>query len=181
MSYKNLNDSQFIKTSFYLNYSSILSDQEIQLKLKEKGYELDFYNHFEFQKFNHLFECFESKYIHILKFGTKRVQDLLKDANLLITDYSSIYYDFFYMKKPIIFFLPDQEEFGEQQYGKDFDDPADFGIVALNDIEAKKLILDALDYDCPMDMKYKKYSNEVFPLADSYNCERIFNAINQLK
>lgn len=41
------------------------------------------------------------------------------------------------MKKPIIFFLPDQEEFGEQQYGKDFDDPADFGIVALNDIEAK--------------------------------------------
>ena len=50
MSYKNLNDSQFIKTSFYLNYSSILSDQEIQLKLKEKGYELDFYNHFEISK-----------------------------------------------------------------------------------------------------------------------------------
>ena len=118
MSYKNLNDSQFIKTSFYLNYSSILSDQEIQLKLKEKGYRCFDLYHFEFQKFNHLFECFESKYIHILKFGTKRVQDLLKDANLLITDYSSIYYDFFYMKSLSFFFCRIRRSLGSNNMGR---------------------------------------------------------------
>lgn len=180
MSYKNMDDSQFVKTSFYINYASILSDQEIRLKMEKKRYEINFYNHFEFQKFNHLFKPLETECVHILEFGTKRVQDLLKEANLLITDYSSIYYDFLYMKKPIIFFLPDQIEFRKQQYGDDFDNPADFGYVALNYKKLKQFILDSLESDCAIDEKYKRFSDEVFLFKDTQNCERIFNSINKL-
>ncbi len=180
MSYKNLKDEQFVRTSFFKNYSTILSDADIKKKLHEKNYHLDFYNHFEFQKFNHLFKEFEDSNVHILEFGHKRVQELLKDANLLITDYSSIYYDFIYMKKPVVFFLPDQEEFRSQQYGDDFDNPADFGDVALNENDLKQIILAALDNDCLMEDKYRQFAQEVFPLNDTHNCERIFNCISNL-
>lgn len=177
MSYVNLSDDDFIRTPFYKNYSDLLSSEKLKNILNNTSYIIHFYNHYEFQKFNHLFEKFESENIHILKFGCKRVQEMLKESKLLITDYSSIYYDFFYMKKPIIFFMPDQDVFREQQYGKDYDNPADFGHVALSANEVVEYLSKAIDSGCILEDRFKRFVKNVFPLNDSSNCKRIFNQI----
>lgn len=44
------------------------------------------------------------------------VQALLKSAAFLVTDYSSIAFDFAYMYKPMVYFQFDQERFREGQY-----------------------------------------------------------------
>lgn len=41
------------------------------------------------------------------------VQQLLKESLLLITDYSSVFFDMMYMNKPVIFY-----QFDENQYRK---------------------------------------------------------------
>ena len=45
------------------------------------------------------------------------MSDLLLIADLLVTDYSSSFFDFSIMKKPIIFYLPDQTEYANELRG----------------------------------------------------------------
>lgn len=42
-------------------------------------------------------------------------QELMVSADVLITDYSSIFYEFLHMERPIVFFAPDYEEYKEQR------------------------------------------------------------------
>ena len=44
------------------------------------------------------------------------VQTVLKESAYLITDYSSISFDFAYMKKPLCYFQFDYAEFREKHY-----------------------------------------------------------------
>ena len=146
-------------------------------KLAESDYELLFYNHYEFQKFNSSFLPFCCKKVKLIKFGEQKVQDLLKETRLLITDYSSIYYDFFYMQKPLIFFKLNEDEFQASQYGEDYDNPSDFGYVAYSSEEIIKCIIALLENDCIFEGRFLSNHADVFPLFDNNNCKRIFEAI----
>ena len=44
------------------------------------------------------------------------VQDLLKRSKILITDYSSVFYDFAYMKKEVIYYQFDYNDFFKKHY-----------------------------------------------------------------
>lgn len=54
-----------------------------------------------------------------------QIYDILKDFDLLITDYSSVFLDFSITLKPMIFITDDIKEF-EQLHGFYFDDPLEF-------------------------------------------------------
>ena len=47
---------------------------------------------------------------------THDMQELMKSAEMMITDYSSVYFDMFYMKKPVVFYQFDEEEFRSFHY-----------------------------------------------------------------
>ena len=52
-----------------------------------------------------------------------RISDCLKNSKLLITDFSSIVFDFIYQKKPFILYIPDlKDPFLEQIYIKPYYD-----------------------------------------------------------
>lgn len=180
MSYRNMTDDEFKKTEFYRNYIAILSDNELKTILKKKKYKLNFYNHYEFQKFNHLFKSCETENIHILSFGERNVQELLKESKLLITDYSSIYYDFLYMNKSIIFFIPDYKEFRPQQYGEEYDNFENFGQVSYNHIDLKEKVISSVNHGCVIEHRYSDFAQKVFLYRDTNNCERIFSSIIEI-
>lgn len=60
---------------------------------------------------------------------------LMKSANCLITDYSSIYFDYLYLNRPIIFFPFDKEKYLENREMYFAYDDATPGILALNSKE----------------------------------------------
>ena len=49
--------------------------------------------------------------IKIVDKTEKSIQELLRECKYLITDYSSVAFDFAYMKKPLQYFQFDYEEF----------------------------------------------------------------------
>ncbi len=177
--YKYLPDDMFIKTDYFQAYSSILTNERLLGTLRGLGYSIIFYNHFEFQKYNHLFEQCSCDVVSVLKFGEKRVQALLKESALLVTDYSSIYYDFTYMQKPVVFFLLNKELFRSQQYGVDFDNPEDFGQVSETADGIIDILLNSIRNDCKMSDQFVNMMNKTFPLRDKENCKRIYEAIIQ--
>lgn len=178
--YSRLTPDQFKETDFYKEYKRILTNSSLLHTLEENDYNLVFYNHYEFQKFNSLFAPFCGGRVRLAFFGELNVQQLLKESRLLVTDFSSIYYDFLYMRKPIIFFLLNQEEFRANQYGKDYDNPNDFGYVVEKSDGVVEQIINHLNNNCTIDDKYLEFSKMIFPLYDRHNCERIYNRVREL-
>lgn len=175
--YKYYSDEQFKTTDYYQSYKQILNSKSLKDCLVKNGYRLIFINHVEFQKFNHLFECFNDSMVEILSLKTGHIQNLLKDADVLVTDYSSVYYDFIYMGKPVIFYHINKDMFYDGQYGRDYDNVSDFGVVAESVQELSDSIISLIHNNCMMDERFIENMDRIFPLRDKNNCQRITEAI----
>ena len=103
------------------------------------------------------------------------VQELLMDSKLLITDYSSIFFDFAYMKKPLIHYCFDELMHYKPGY---FDFRKEgFGKVASSEDEVVRLIKKYIDNNFKLDNMYENRIDKVFNIRDNKNCERVFNEI----
>lgn len=179
--FSTLSESEFEESPFFQNYKSILTDERLLAKLEEKNCDIAYYNHFEFQKFNNCFKKLESKHVRLLQFGQKRVQELLRESKALVTDFSSIYYDFLYMGKPIVFMGADEETFSSTQYGKRYDgNLADFGYSEKTPNGVVDSLIKLLDYDFALEEKYHLQQQKMFPDKDRNNCERVYQSIEKL-
>ncbi len=173
-----LSDDEFIKTDYYKAFQSIINSDMLFNKMQEIGYELVFYPHYEMQKFIHLFQ---SKFNNIIIAEHEKydVQKLLKESSILITDYSSVFFDFAYMKKPIIYYQFDKEIYHQRHYEKGyFDYEYDgFGEVVVGyDIIAK--LIEYMDKPDMLDI-YKERVDSFFGVHDQNNCKRIFEIIER--
>lgn len=168
----------FLNSEYYKNWQSLLDNENLRNALEEKNIELIFYPHYEIQKFLDFFNSPSDK-IKLASFNNYDVQTLLKESALLITDYSSVYFDFSYMRKPVIYFQFDYEYFHTKHYQKGFFDFKEmgFGEVFENpDVTADK-ICEFINNDFSNNKKYLERCEKFFPLYDTNNCERIYQCI----
>ena len=105
------------------------------------------------------------------------VQTLLKESALLITDFSSVFFDFAYMRKPVLFFHFDKERHAAEHYHKGyFDYERDgFGKVAYTAQDLIANTIEAIEEGAVLNDCYDKRINRFFPLFDCNNCARIYD------
>ncbi|WP_068268335.1 CDP-glycerol glycerophosphotransferase family protein [Caviibacter abscessus] len=94
------------------------------------------------------------------------VTNLLKKSDILITDYSSVAYDFYFMRKKVIFYQFDQKEYLEK-IGSYVDLNNLFGEVVFNADDVVESIISSKQ------IEYGKY----FSYVDDKNCERLYKRI----
>ncbi len=104
---KGIDDSVFLSSKYYNVYNSLLNSEKLKNILIENNIKLIFYPHYEIQQYVKYFNV-NNDCIVIAKKEDYDVQQLLMDSSLLITDYSSVFFDFAYMKKPIIHYCFDK-------------------------------------------------------------------------
>ena len=75
-----------------------MNNEELIGYAKNRGYKIIFKPHPNLAKFIHLFDLDES----IIADDKKTYRELFNESELLITDYSSVAFDFSYLKKPVI-------------------------------------------------------------------------------
>lgn len=177
---KYINKETFEESEYFRTYASLLESSQLHTILNQNHIKLIFYPHFEVQT---NIECFRklkvSKEIVIASYEYD-VQQLLKTSKLLITDYSSVYFDMAYMMKPVINYQFDKERYYHNHYQKGYITGEAFGPVI--DTE-EGLILEIsryIDSDFQVEDKYLKKSEQFFRYKDNNNCERVFNAIISL-
>lgn len=168
-----------VKNSTYLKcWSSTLKSPRLQEMAERYDVSFVFYPHYEVQPFLALFQDAQPC-VTIADFAHFDVQQLLKESMLLVTDYSSVFFDFAYMQKPVLYYQFDEEEFFAHHYARGyFDYRRDgFGEVATEEAELLNLLEHYLANDCRLTPLYQQRIQGFFPLNDTHNCERIYEEI----
>lgn len=172
----------FKNSEYYQTYVSLLKNSLLKDLLKSYGFKLVFYPHFEAQRHIDLFADYADKNIIIATKEKYDVQDLLMRSSVLITDFSSVFFDFAYMDKPMVFYQFDEEQFRKGHYQEGYFSYRNdgFGKVVKEEKEVIEELEVILKNNCVMDEIYEKRRTEFFDLIDDKNCERNFNAIKSL-
>jgi len=110
------------------------------------------------------------------------IYTILPFTDYLITDYSSVYFDYLFLDKPVIFAPIDIDDYLEvdREFYYNYDEVTP-GPQARNCNELIKCIEEAINYPD----KYKKEREEINKIFNKYNdnksCERVFKMIVKLK
>ncbi|CAH8773274.1 bifunctional glycosyltransferase/CDP-glycerol:glycerophosphate glycerophosphotransferase [Paenibacillus dendritiformis] len=171
----------FIRSQYYKVYQSLITNVYLTEWLEKHEFLLFFYLHYEMQEYGDYFSS-SSKNIIIADKNSHDVQQLLLESKLLITDYSSVFFDFAYMEKPSIYYQFDEHDFFLTHYKKGyFDYKRDgFGPVVTSEKELVDYIFYLHENAFLLEDKYKDRIQGFFQLKDDKNCERIYEAINNI-
>jgi len=96
------------------------------------------------------------------------VNELLLITDLLITDYSSVIFDYSFMKKPVIFYVPDLEEYsGSRSFYYDYDEYM-YGVVVKNQEELVSVLsISSVDIE-----KIEKFKEKFLNCCDGDSTKR---------
>lgn len=172
-------DEEFIMSKYYRVYAELLNDKKLLYLLSKYNMKLVFYPHIEFQKYLHLFKSNNDKII-IASINDYDVQKLLINSKVLVTDYSSVFFDFAYMKKPVIYYQFDVDEYRGKHYKEGYFkyERDGFGKVLKDNYSVVNELESILDKNCQIESLYLKKIDDFFEYTDRNNCKRIFEVIN---
>lgn len=175
------NRHAFLESDYCKKYNSLLNSPRLSALLQAYDYELVFYPHFEVHRFLDCFRCDDPR-VTIADFKNNDVQDLLIRSDILITDYSSVFFDYAYMRKPIVYYQYDEAAFRAEQYGEGyFEYKRDaFGDVAETEDAVIDSVRHILENDLRPDDVYLDKMNSFFRFDDANNSRRVYEAICRL-
>ena len=177
-----LSAEEFMRSEYFTHWDELLQHPQLRDLLRKNDLKLIFYPHYEMQKFVDCFPPANDRII-IANFKEYDVQQLLVSTKLLITDYSSVLFDFAYMKKPSVYYQFDKNTFYSKHYKEGyfnyFEDG--FGKVVMNPEELLQEIKRNIELDFMPESHYLSRMDGFFELHDNRNCERIYNAVEALR
>lgn len=172
----------FKETDYYKTYIKLLKDKTLDNLLSKNGYRLKFLLHPVFLPHIDLFKECETENIKIIDSKNNRYCDLFNECAMLVTDYSSIYFDVAKMKKPIVFFQFDRDYFFKHHYSQSFfsyENDA-FGEI----ITEREKLLEKLQYyinnNFKLEEKYLDRIDKTFAFVDNKNSQRIMKEVYKL-
>ena len=172
--YKYIYSDEFKTTEFFKFFNDLINHKKLLLSMKKLNYTgiLCLHPYISQQKKDF------TPNKHFLINDLCNYQELLARSSLFITDYSNMFFDFAYIKKPLIYVQFDKEEYGKYHQGNFFDYKKDgFGPVCF-DIECTiQEIIKEITINCELNRKYLKRSKKFFYFSDKNNNDRIFYAL----
>ena len=175
------NEQAFVQSTYFHHFQSLLNNTELMDYIEQAGYKVKFYIHAEFSSYLHLFDKVDP-HVEMIRGGVT-VHDLLMSCSLLITDYSSVFFDVAYMKKPMVFYQFDFEEFRAKHISEGYFSYRRHGMGPVVETQAELLeAIRAFNVDGQFVNTdfYLQRCDAFFPAHDNHNCERIYRAIKEI-
>lgn len=174
----NRKSDEYIQNSEYFKrFNSLINNPLLIEKAKQNNYEIIFRPHPNVYNFIDLFD--ENDYVKISDEDTK-YQTLFNNGSLLITDYSSIAFDFAYLYKPVIYYqYSDDYHFDLEETFYNYETMG-FGEICKSEEDLVQLIVSYIENDCKIKDKYSKRISDVFAFTDKNNCKRVYEAIKKI-
>jgi len=168
----------FDSSDFFHQYALLLSHKKLLTYLKAQGISLQFYLHHMLHEHWEAFKVYENDQVHVLPPHTA-IDESIKSAKLMLTDYSSTCSDFYYLQKPVLFFQFDQKRFSED-VGSEISLKNDtFGEVAFDVDTFVTHIINTIENGYTLSKKQKEGEKYFIHFKDNQNCRRIYDTICQ--
>lgn len=167
-------------TEFFHRWQSVLQAEPLLHTAYAYGYRVAFYPHPHLRPLMHYFPLAG---VTVVSENTGSLQDILVDTALLITDYSSIAMETALLRRPVLYYQFDREDFfnhsHEQGRGRGyFDYERDgFGEVIVEEQALFRLAESYMRSGCRMKDVYLKRRDAFFPFNDRENCRRVYDAL----
>lgn len=171
-----ISEDSFARSEYCSKIREFIQSQMLAEILEAKSMTLTLLVHPKLKKYARNFEV-HSERIQIFDYTSRPISEMLMMASMVVTDYSSIAWDAYYMGKPVIFYQFDKERY-EEEVGSYMDLEKDlFGDIAAT---PKELFQAILTYEFnefrerPENVMAKE---KLLPLCDESNRERIFKEL----
>lgn len=106
------------------------------------------------------------------------IQDLLVVADVLVTDYSSVYFDYLNLQRPIVFFAPDLDDYRDVLRGFYLDYERDLpGPIAQTSQRARELVVEALEQGSLEGYDLEEFADRYCPLDDGAAAKRVVDHV----
>lgn len=171
----------FKNTTYYQKLNELLNSNDLKQLVDKYGYQVEICPHPNMVPYIQFFDI--PPHIMVVD-SEKRMHDLINESQILITDFSSVAFDFAYQNKNVLYYQFDQKEFfsGEHTYQKGYFDYEQHGFGAV--VETQTDLLTALEQVLQNNGEpvepYATRIRETFPFIDNNNCERVYQAIQNL-
>ena len=168
----------FLESDYYRCWSALLRDGRLDALLAKYGKHAVFCTHRNMEAFEDCFSS-DSERIRVLRWQDADVSALIRQAGALITDFSSIYMDFAYQKKPVLYYQFDTEQFRQGHLPKGyFDYERDgFGPVCPDEDSLLQAAEACFRDGCRMAPRYEDRVDRFYTIHDDKNCERTYRAV----
>ncbi len=103
-------------------------------------------------------------------------EKIMTESDLMITDFSGIQFDFAYMRKPLVYYHPDELPAGYGEGGFSYEEQA-FGPICKTEDELVDVICRYMEQDCKTEEFYLQRQNSFFAFNDHENCRRVYDEI----
>ena len=175
VTHESIETESFKNTTYFKFYNSLINNEKLLSIMKQSQYRGIFCIH---QNFVSKLRYFNKNKIFEIKKNCDK-QEYLAKSSLLITDYSSIFFDFGYIKKPILYTHFDYEEYRNNHFHQGYFnyDRDGFGPICYNIECSINTIISFINDKCTLKKIYLKRIQKFFYFFDEQNNRRIFNAI----
>ncbi|WP_054741977.1 CDP-glycerol glycerophosphotransferase family protein [Cellulosilyticum ruminicola] len=174
-------NDRFKESQYFKAYNKLINNEKLLKACEEYGYKIVFFPHpaiwQQMKDFNQneqvIFEDYNQSY-----------QKMFNESSLLLTDYSSVAFDFAYMKKPVLYYQFDREQFfkGHTYTEGYFDyETMGFGEVIVDEEEVINQVIAYMKNECAIKEVYKERINNFYCYTDQDNCKRVYDVIKSIK
>ena len=173
---ENVTLEEFKESDYFHNYMELLNSPRFHSFLEKNDLLANFYLHSKFREFIQDFSV-ESDRIRLIVFGEEPANELMMRCKMLVTDYSSVCWDVFYLDKPVVFFQFDRDKYMEA-HGSYLDmDRELFGDCA-QDVDGLLTYMErCADDHFVVRPEYEKMQKSFYKYFDDQNSRRICDAI----
>ena len=165
----------FKETPYFKVYNGLINDKRLIEAAENYGYRIAYVLHPIVSPQVKDFD--KNDYVDIIPaVGDMSYEKMFCESSLMVTDYSGIQFDFAYMRKPLVYYHPEELEAHYEEGSFHYDTMA-FGEIVRKRDELVGLLIDYMKDGCQMKELYKMRADDFYAFDDRNNCRRIFDEI----
>lgn len=170
----------FKESEYFKFYNTLINDKSLLEVMNKKGYKGLFVIH---PMHVDNYKDFDGNETIEVVNGFADYQEIFKKSKLMISDYSSVPFDFAYLNKPVIYTQFDKEDFfSSHTYSEGYFSYEEdgFGPVVYDYENTVQEIIKYIENDCKIENKYLKRIEKFYKYHDRNNCKRVYEEIKKI-
>ncbi|WLV24152.1 CDP-glycerol glycerophosphotransferase family protein [Aciduricibacillus chroicocephali] len=169
-----VNEEQFVESEYFERYRNLVNSSVLHKLAQQYDFEIVFCLHPNMQNFT---PFFEDAPVRVISQGEVDVQVLLKESAMMITDYSSVAFDFSFLGKPVIYYQFDRGRFIGRK-GSHLDLDADLpGEILYTEEEVLDQLTEYAADNFRMLPEYEERASRFLKYKDEKSSDRIYAAV----